>query len=49
MIKRNWREIGLTALLRTGQQVEFYIFTTYIITYATQQLGFSRTRRFSAS
>ena len=33
---------GLTALLRTGQQVPFYIFTTYIITYATQQLGFSR-------
>ena len=32
----------LTALLRTGQQVPFYIFTTYIITYATQQLGYSR-------
>ena len=32
----------LTALLRTGQQVPFYIFTTYIITYGTQQLGFSR-------
>ena len=43
VIRRNWREIGLTALLRTGQQVEFYIFTTYIITYATQQLGFGRT------
>jgi MFS family permease len=43
VVRRNWREIGLTALLRTGQQVEFYIFTTYIITYATQQLGFSRT------
>ena len=43
VVRRNWREIVLTALLRTGQQVEFYIFTTYIITYATQQLGFSRT------
>jgi MFS family permease len=42
VVRKNWREIGLTALLRTGQQVEFYIFTTYIITYATQQLGFSR-------
>ncbi len=42
VIRRNWREIILTMLLRTGQQVEFYIFTTYIITYATQQLGFSR-------
>jgi MFS family permease len=42
VVRKNWREIVLTALLRTGQQVEFYIFTTYIITYATQQLGFSR-------
>jgi metabolite-proton symporter len=42
VIKRNWREIVLTALLRTGQQVPFYIFTTYIITFATQQLGFER-------
>ena len=42
VIRSNWREIVLTALLRTGQQVDFYIYTTYIITYATQQLGFSR-------
>jgi metabolite-proton symporter len=42
VLKRNWREVALTALLRTGQQVPFYIFTTYIITYATQQLGYSR-------
>ena len=42
VLRRNWREVILTALLRTGQQVPFYIFTTYIIAYATQQLGFSR-------
>jgi len=42
VFKRNWREIALTTLLRTGQQVPFYIFTTYVITYATQQLGYSR-------
>jgi metabolite-proton symporter len=42
VLTRNWREVLLTALLRTGQQVPFYIFTTYIITYATQQLGFDR-------
>jgi metabolite-proton symporter len=42
VVRRNWREIILTALLRTGQQVPFYIFTTYIITYATQQLGLDR-------
>jgi MFS family permease len=42
VLKKNWREVILTALLRTGQQVPFYIFTTYIITYGTQQLGFAR-------
>lgn len=42
VLRKNWREVILTALLRTGQQVPFYIFTTYIITYATQQLGYSR-------
>jgi metabolite-proton symporter len=42
VLRKNWREVVLTALLRTGQQVPFYIFTTYIITYATQQLGFTR-------
>ena len=42
VLRKNWREVALTALLRTGQQVPFYIFTTYIITYATQQLGYSR-------
>jgi MFS family permease len=42
VLKHNWREVMLTALLRTGQQVPFYIFTTYIITYGTQELGLSR-------
>jgi MFS family permease len=42
VVRKNWREILLTMFLRTGQQVQFYIFTTYIITYATQQLGIAR-------
>ena len=42
VLRRNGREVALTALLRTSQQVTFYIFTTYIITYATTVLGFSR-------
>jgi MFS family permease len=42
VVKRHWREIVLAALLRSGQQVPFYIFTTYVITYGTQELGFSR-------
>jgi metabolite-proton symporter len=42
VLKRNWREVIVTALLRTGQQVPFYIFTTYVLTYATQTLGLTR-------
>jgi len=42
VVRHHWREIVLTALLRTGQQTPFYIFTTYVLTYATQQLGFDR-------
>src|SRR5262249_58549339 len=42
VLRRNGKEVALTALLRTSQQVWFYIFTTYIITYATQRLGVGR-------
>ncbi len=42
VLRHHWREVVLTALLRTGQQTPFYIFTTYLLTYATQQLGFER-------
>ncbi len=42
VIKAHWRELILTALLRSGQQTPFYIFTTYVLTYATQTLGLSR-------
>ena len=43
VLKHNLREVILTALLRTGQQVPFYIFTTYIVSYAVTQLGYPRT------
>ena len=42
VLRRNWREVILTALLRTSQQTGFYIFSAYIIVYGTQVLGFSR-------
>jgi len=42
VVRKNWRQIGLITLVRTGQQVQFYIFTTYIISYATTRLGFAR-------
>jgi MFS family permease len=39
VLRRHWREVALTALVRTGQQTPFYIFTTYILTYATRVLN----------
>jgi MFS family permease len=42
VLRRNGKEVALSALLRTSQQVCFYIYTTYIITYATTVLGFGR-------
>jgi metabolite-proton symporter len=42
VVRGHWKEIVLTALLRSGQQTPFYIFTTYVLTYATQTLGFDR-------
>ncbi len=41
-LRHHWREVLLSTLMRSGQVVPFYIFTTYIITYATQQLGMAR-------
>ena len=42
VVRHNWREIVLVALMRTGQMAPFYIFVTYILVYGTQQLGLAR-------
>lgn len=42
VIRRHWREIVLTGLLRTGQQTPFYVFTAFVLSYGTQRLGLSR-------
>jgi MFS family permease len=42
VVRAHWREIVLTALLRSGQQVPFYIFTNYVLAYGTQALGLDR-------
>src|SRR6266550_858846 len=42
VLRNNGKEVALSALLRTSQQVCFYIYTTYVITYATTILGFGR-------
>jgi metabolite-proton symporter len=43
LLRNHGREVALTALLRTGQHVPYYIFTTYILAYGTRALGYSRT------
>jgi MFS family permease len=42
VIKRQPREILLSAVARMGQQAPFYIFTAFIFTYGTKVLGVSR-------
>jgi metabolite-proton symporter len=42
VLQRNWREVLLTCLIRTGQQAPFYIFWTFVLAYGTNTLGFSR-------
>ncbi|MNS22667.1 Inner membrane metabolite transport protein YhjE [compost metagenome] len=42
VIRRHWREIALTAFVRSGQQAPFYIFTTFVLVYGTQALGLPR-------
>jgi MFS family permease len=42
VLRSNGRDVAVTALLRTSQQTCFYMFTTYIITYATTVLGLGR-------
>jgi metabolite-proton symporter len=41
VLRRHWREVILTCLIRTGQQAPFYIFVTFILAYGTRTLGFS--------
>lgn len=42
VLRRHWREIALTAFVRSGQQAPFYIFTTFVLVYGTQALGLPR-------
>ena len=42
VLRKNWREVVLTALLRTGQQAPFYIFTVWVLTYAIGTLKFDK-------
>jgi len=42
VVKRNPREIILSALLRMSEQMPFYIFTVFVLAYGTEDLGFSK-------
>jgi metabolite-proton symporter len=42
VLRRNPREITLSALLRLSEQAPFYIFTTFIFSYGTVTLGMDR-------
>lgn len=41
--KYSWREIILTALIRSTEQAPFYLFTSFILVYAEKVLGFTST------
>ncbi|HET8852134.1 MAG TPA: MFS transporter, partial [Ktedonobacteraceae bacterium] len=41
VVRHNWREIILSALLRSAEQAPFYIFTTFILSYGVKALGLS--------
>ena len=38
VVRHHWREIVLSALLRSGEQAPFYIFTTFILAYGVNAL-----------
>jgi metabolite-proton symporter len=42
VLRLQWKEVILTALIRTGQQAPFYIFTTFVLTYGTTVIKFKR-------
>jgi metabolite-proton symporter len=42
VLRTHRREVILTALLRTGQQAPFYVFTTWVLTYTTGTLHYSK-------
>ncbi len=42
VIKRNWREIILSALLRLPEQAPFYLFTTFVFTFGLEATKLGR-------
>lgn len=42
VLRHHWREVILTTLVRTGQQAPFYIFSVFVLSYATGTLKLER-------
>jgi metabolite-proton symporter len=42
-IRQHWREILLSAGLRFSEQMPFYLFTTFVLTYVVSRHGFTKT------
>jgi metabolite-proton symporter len=42
VIKRHPKEVVLSALVRTSEQAPFYLFTAFVLEYATSDLGFGQ-------
>jgi MFS family permease len=42
VIRRNPKEILLSAMLRMSEQMPFYIFTVFVLEYGTDELGFGK-------
>ena len=42
VIRRNFREILLAALIRLAEQAPFYVFTAFALEYGHEELGFSK-------
>jgi metabolite-proton symporter len=43
VIRRHWREILLSAGVRFAEQMPFYLFTTFVLTYVVQRHDYSKT------
>jgi MFS family permease len=42
VIRTEWRKIIGSAVVRLGEQAPFYLFTSFVLTYGTKQLGLTR-------
>ncbi|GAA2650515.1 hypothetical protein [Paractinoplanes durhamensis] len=42
MLRPEWRTVLSSAFVRLGEQAPFYLFTSFVLTYGTKQLGLTR-------